>query len=188
MYIQGRVAYTPSDANGPVAPANPGRWCVWGTAAACMPPGTIELSGCAPRAGGHRFEAPGVSLPLGTVARLGEDQDRGVAGGEPGAVEAASEALSGLPFHGSKLHLSIKCATQTTHRGRAPLGGADRVATWLHVHPHEIEDMRRRGQVDRGFFAHFHLTQTALGHTPAPKLFGLKSWRAVTMPGVRRAL
>ena len=63
-----------------------------------MPPGTIELSGCAPRAGGHRFEAPGVSLPLGTVARLGEDQDRGVAGGEPRAVEAASEALSGLHF------------------------------------------------------------------------------------------
>jgi hypothetical protein len=42
--------------------------------------------------------------------------------------------------------------------------------------------------VDRGFFAHFHLTLTALGHTPAPKLYGLKSWRAVTMPGVRRAL
>jgi hypothetical protein len=48
--------------------------------------------------------------------------------------------------------------------------------------------MRRAGCVDRGFFAHFHLTLTALGHTPAPKLYGLKSWRAVTMPGVRRAL
>jgi hypothetical protein len=76
----------------------------------------------------------------------------------------------------------------TVDQALEALGGADRVATWLHVHPHEIEDMRRRGQVDRGFFAHFHLTLTALGHTPAPKLFGLKSWRAVTMPGVRRAL
>jgi hypothetical protein len=48
--------------------------------------------------------------------------------------------------------------------------------------------MRHFGSVDRGFFAHFHLTQTALGHTPVPGLFGLKSWRAVPMPGVRRAL
>jgi hypothetical protein len=43
--------------------------------------------------------------------------------------------------------------------------------------------MRHFGSVDRGFFAHFHLTLTALGHTPAPTLYGLKSWRSITMPG-----
>ena len=68
------------------------------------------------------------------------------------------------------------------------MGGADRVATWLHVPSSEIDGMRRRGHVDRGWFAHFYVTLTALGHAPAPKLFGLKSWRAVTMQGVRRAL
>ena len=68
------------------------------------------------------------------------------------------------------------------------MGGADRVATWLHVPSSEIDGMRRRGHVDRGWFAHFYVTLTALGHAPAPKLFELKSWRAVTMPGVRRAL
>jgi hypothetical protein len=48
--------------------------------------------------------------------------------------------------------------------------------------------MRCFGSVDRGFFAHFYFTLTALGHTPAPRLFGLRSWRSVTMPGVRRAV
>ena len=76
----------------------------------------------------------------------------------------------------------------TVDQALEAMGGDDRVATWLHVPPSEIDGMRRRGHVDRGLFAHFYLTLTALGHTPAPKLFGLKSWRAVTMPGVRRAL
>jgi hypothetical protein len=48
--------------------------------------------------------------------------------------------------------------------------------------------MRCFGSVDRGCFAHFYVTLTALGHSPAPRLFGLRSWRSITMPGVRRAL
>ena len=44
------------------------------------------------------------------------------------------------------------------------------------------------GSVDRGCFAHFYVTLTALGHSPAPRLFGLRSWCSITMPGVRRAL
>jgi hypothetical protein len=76
----------------------------------------------------------------------------------------------------------------TVDQALEAMGGDDRVAKWLRVHPSEIDRMRRAGCVDRGFFAHFHLMLTALGHTPAPKLYGLKSWRAVTMPGVRRAL
>ena len=40
-----------------------------------------------------RFKACEISLPLWTVARLGEDQDRGVASCEPGPVAAVREAL-----------------------------------------------------------------------------------------------
>jgi hypothetical protein len=76
----------------------------------------------------------------------------------------------------------------TVDQALEAMGGEDRVATWLQVHPHEMDDMRRRGKVERGWFAHFYVTLTALGHTPEPKLFGLKGWRDLTMPGVRRVL
>ena len=76
----------------------------------------------------------------------------------------------------------------TVDQALAAMGGDDRVAKWLRIHPSELDRMRCFGSVDRGFFAHFYVTLTALGHTPTPRLFGLKSWRAVTMPGVRRAL
>jgi hypothetical protein len=65
------------------------------------------------------------------------------------------------------------------------LGGDARVAKWLRIDPSELDRMRHFGCVDRGFFAHFHLTLTALGHTPAPQLFGVKSWRIVIMPDLR---
>jgi hypothetical protein len=68
------------------------------------------------------------------------------------------------------------------------MGGDDRVAKWLRIHPNELHRMRHFGSVDREFFAHFYVTPTALGHTPASRLFGLRSWRTVTMRGVRRAL
>ena len=73
----------------------------------------------------------------------------------------------------------------TVDQALKAMGGEDRVATWLHVHPHEIDDMRRRGHVDRGFFAHFLVSLRALGYEPAPRLFGLKGWRTVIMPGMR---
>ena len=37
-------------------------------------------------AGGDRLEAQGVSIQVGTIPRLGEDQE-GLASGEPGSVE-----------------------------------------------------------------------------------------------------
>jgi hypothetical protein len=41
----------------------------------------------------HRFEAPGVSLSLGAIPRLGENEDSGFARCEPGAVAAVREGL-----------------------------------------------------------------------------------------------
>ena len=43
--------------------------------------------GRAAGAGGHRFQASSVGLPLGTIARLGEDEDGSLARGEPGSVD-----------------------------------------------------------------------------------------------------
>jgi hypothetical protein len=40
-------------------------------------------------------------------------------------------------------------------------------------HPLEIEAMRRRGLVDRGWFAHFFISLRSAGYEPAPRLFGL---------------
>jgi hypothetical protein len=61
------------------------------------------------------------------------------------------------------------------------MGGDDRVAKWLDVDKSYLDGMRRCG-IARGYFAHFFFSLTALGYTPTPKLFGLKSWRTVTMP------
>ena len=42
----------------------------------------------------HYFEASSVCLQLGAISRLGEDQNRRVASGEPGAVAVVRKALT----------------------------------------------------------------------------------------------
>jgi hypothetical protein len=46
----------------------------------------IPSHGRGARAGGNSL-APGVSLPVGAILRLGDDQDGGLASCEPGSVE-----------------------------------------------------------------------------------------------------
>ena len=69
----------------------------------------------------------------------------------------------------------------------AVMGGDVKVARHLGVHRSELTRMRRAGVVDRGFFAQFFMTLTALGYSPRPELFGLQSWRTVVLPGGKPA-
>jgi hypothetical protein len=69
----------------------------------------------------------------------------------------------------------------------AVMGGDATVARHLGVHRSELTRMRRAGIVDRGFFAQFFMTLTALGYSPRPELFGLQSWRTVVLPGGKPA-
>lgn len=69
----------------------------------------------------------------------------------------------------------------------AVMGGDAKVARHLGVHRSELTRMRRAGAVDRGFFAQFFMTLTALGYAPRPELFGLQSWRTVVLPGGKPA-
>jgi hypothetical protein len=71
----------------------------------------------------------------------------------------------------------------TVDQALAALGGDDRVAKWLRVDPHMIEEMRRHGYVHRDWCLHFLLSLQARGYDPQPSLFGLKSWRSIKMRG-----
>jgi hypothetical protein len=92
-----------------------------------------------------------------------------------------AKARAGL----SRARVSNKRRISTVDQAIEAMGGDDRVAKWLGTHKWEIDEMRQHGYVERGCFAHFYITLTARGYTPMPKLFGLRSWCQVTMPGAR---
>jgi hypothetical protein len=75
----------------------------------------------------------------------------------------------------------------TADQALAILGDDLRIAKWLRIDRSEVQRMRLAGIVDRGFFAHFFITLTASGYEPRPSLFGLKTWKTITMPGLKPA-
>jgi hypothetical protein len=63
----------------------------------------------------------------------------------------------------------------TVDQALEAMGGDDRVATWLHVRSSEIDGMRHRGHVDRGWFAHFYVTLRRSATRRRPSCLGLRA-------------
>jgi hypothetical protein len=69
----------------------------------------------------------------------------------------------------------------------AILGGDAALAAWLQISRADLSRMRRENAFDRGFFGQITLSLQRCGRTPAPALFGLKSWEPLIMPAPRRS-
>ena len=79
------------------------------------------------RAGGHRLKAQGVSLPLGAIPRLGEDQDIGLASCERGSVAAVSEILISSHIE------AATCAASISRLSRCGEARHHRRMSWHHI-------------------------------------------------------
>lgn len=77
-------------------------------------------------------------------------------------------------------HGAVECSTIA--HAIAILGGEAALAAWLQIPRAELRSMARHGAFDRGFFGQITLSLQNCGFTPAPALFGLRSWEPLIMP------
>lgn len=66
------------------------------------------------------------------------------------------------------------------------LGTPADIAKWLQISENHVGTMKSRGRAPRGFILHFYLTLRERGVDPAPAVFGLKSFKSIIMPQLKR--